>query len=87
MFLQKAIVILIGNNGIIIANSNGKDIEQKFIESLNDGNRVELINFFKKHRSQKIYILLDTIDQTYKKKSYPSIKKSDLEKIIKAKFI
>lgn len=83
MFLQKAIVILIGNNGIIIANSNGKDIEQKFIESLNDGNRVELINFFKKHRSQKIYILLDTIDQTYKKKSYPSIKKSDLEKIIK----
>lgn len=83
MFLQKAIVILIGNNGILIANSNGKDIEQKFIESLNENNRAELVDFFKKHQSQKIYILLDTIDQTYKKKSYPSIKKSDLEKIIK----
>ena len=69
MFLQKAIVILIGNNGILIANSHDKDIEQKFIESLNENNRSDLIDFFKKHKSQKIYILLDTIDQTYKKKN------------------
>ena len=43
----------------------------------------ELATFFKKYNSQKIYILLDTIDQTYKKKTYPSVRKTDLEKIIR----
>jgi hypothetical protein len=83
MVLTKAIVILIGNNGTILAYCNGKDIEHKFITSINDETKPELISFFKKHNSQKIYILLDTIDQTYKKKTYPSVRKTDLEKIIR----
>ena len=83
MFLQKAIVILIGNNGIIIANSNGKDIEQKFIESLNDGNRVELINFFKNIDHKKFIFFLILLIRLTKKRAILPLKNLILKKLSK----
>lgn len=84
MLSNKAIVILIGNNGTIISLHAGKKHETfDFIEKLNDENKPKILNFFNQNKRYPIYFLLDTIDQTYKKKSYPKMRGSDLEKIIK----
>ena len=80
---KKAIVVLIGNNGTIITKHTGNVIESEFVEKLTDENKPNLISFFAKAKGYSIYIMLDTIDQTYKKKTYPMMRKFDLERIAK----
>ncbi len=81
---NKNFVITIGNYGILVALHKGQAIEEKlFFEDLNDENKKILTKLFSDNKSAPIYFLLDTIDQSYKKKSYPLIKKSDVIRLIK----
>jgi len=81
--MSKAIVVLIGNNGTIISKHNGKNVTSEFVEKISDENKQNLSSFFNKNKNFPIYIILDTIDQTYKKKTYPSMRQYDLDKIAK----
>ena len=84
MFSQKTIVITIGNFGAVVALHNGGSIENKiFLDELNDTSKEELKSVFNKNKSASVYVLLDTIDQSYKKKVYPAIRRGDLNRIIK----
>jgi hypothetical protein len=84
MFSKKTFVITIGNNGTIIALHNKKNIISKiFVEELSDDSKKEIEKIFKQNKNVTIYILLDTADQSYKKKIYPSIRKSDIHRIAK----
>jgi hypothetical protein len=84
MFSQKNIVITIGNFGAVVALHNGNNIENKiFLDGLNDASKDELKSIFNKNKSASVYVLLDTIDQSYKKKVYPAIRRGDLNRIIK----
>lgn len=84
MFSKKNIVVTIGNYGAVVALHEGNEIKNKiFIDELNDAAKEELKGIFSKNKSALIYVLLDTIDQSYKKKIYPSVRKSDLIRIIK----
>jgi len=77
-------VVTIGNYGSAVALHNGKNIEQTiFLESLTAENKKDLQKLFTKNKSTPIYFLLDTVDQSYKKKTYPFIRKSDLIHLIK----
>jgi hypothetical protein len=83
MFLKKSFVITIGNYGAVITLHNGDKIENKiFLEELNEKVKSELIKLFSKNKTIPVYSLLDTIDQTYRKKNYPTIKRSDLKALI-----
>ncbi|MFZ9181483.1 MAG: hypothetical protein ACO201_06415 [Rickettsiales bacterium] len=81
--MSKAIVVLIGNNGTIISKHDGKNVTSEFVEKISDDNKPNLNSFFNKNKHFPIYIILDTIDQTYKKKTYPSMRQYDLDKIAK----
>jgi hypothetical protein len=84
MFSSKTFVITIGNNGTIVALHNKKNIISKiFIEELSDDGKIEIEKIFKQNKQATIYILLDTVDQSYKKKIYPSIRKTDIHRIAK----
>ncbi|MBM3580323.1 MAG: hypothetical protein FJX34_06100, partial [Alphaproteobacteria bacterium] len=83
MFSEKNIVITIGNYGTIVTLHSGRKTDEKFFEDLNDDAKSQLTEFFGRRKSLPIYILLDTIDQSYKKKIYPAIKISDLKRIAK----
>lgn len=84
MFSEKTIVVTIGNYGAVVALHDSKEIKNKvFLEELSDEAKKQLAVIFVKNKSAPIYVLLDTIDQSYKKKIYPSVRKSDLSRIIK----
>jgi hypothetical protein len=84
MFSQKNVIVTIGTYGLVIAFHNGDRIENSFfLDKLEDAPKEELKTIFTKNKSSPIYVLLDTIDQSYKKKVYPSIRKSDLIHIVK----
>lgn len=84
MFSEKNIVVTIGNYGAVVALHEGSDIKSKvFIEKFNDEAKEQIKKIFENNKSAPIYVLLDTVDQSYKKKIYPSVRKSDLSRIIK----
>lgn len=84
MLSEKNIVITIGNYGTVVALHSGNEIKNKiFLEDLDDKSQEDLKDIFAKNKSLPIYLLLDTIDQSYKKKIYPPVHKSDLITIIK----
>ncbi len=81
---RKNIVITIGNYGSIITVHKGKKIENKIFlnkEDFNQENKDKISAFFKKNKSLPSYILIDTLDQTYKKKRFPSVNPLDLRKM------
>ncbi len=84
MFSEKNIVVTIGNYGAVIALHEGSEIKNKiFLEELTDDSKKQIQDVFLKNKSAPIYVLLDTVDQSYKKKIYPSVRKADLSRIIK----
>ncbi len=84
MFSEKKIAITIGNAGAVVTLHEKNEIKNKiFIDELRPETKEELRSFFIKNESAHVYLLLDTVDQTYKKKIYPSVRKSDLAQIIK----
>ena len=77
-------VVTIGNYGSLVALHNGKKIEESiFLEEFTEENKADLQRLFTKHKSAPIHFLLDTVDQSYKKKTYPFIRKADLIHLIK----
>ncbi len=84
MFYQKNAVVTIGDYGAtVVFYQNSKIKDKIFLDEFNDKSKAELKTVFAKHKSALIYLLLDTIDQNYKKKVYPLIRKSDLVKLIR----
>jgi hypothetical protein len=80
---KKSFVITIGNLGAIVALYQKDNIISKvFLEEFNDKAREDLKTLFNQNKSAPIYILLDTIDQSYKKKIYPAVTKSDLKRLV-----
>jgi hypothetical protein len=84
MFGEKNIIVTIGNYGAVVALHQGNEIKNKiFLDELTETVKADLRDdVFHKNKSAPIYVLLDTIDQSYKKKIYPSVRKSDLTRII-----
>lgn len=84
MFFEKNIVVSIGYNGVIVALHTATKITNKiFFKEFNEENAKQLNLFFEKHKRAKLYVLLDSIDQTYKKKFYPSVRKMDLPNLVR----
>lgn len=84
MFSEANIVVTIGNYGAVVAFHGRTSIENKiFLDELNEEAKKQLRTVFEKNKSAHIYVLLDTVDQSYKKKVYPLIRKSDLVRIVK----
>ena len=84
---KKQFTISIGEYGTIIALHSGKTIQNKIlVATLNEENKRQLRELFDKHKSVPTYILLDTPDQNYKKKTYPFVSSSDFNKIVKRDF-
>ncbi len=84
MFSEANIVVTIGNYGAVVAFHGRASIENKiFLDKLDDEAKTQLKAVFEKSKSALIYVLLDTVDQSYKKKVYPLIRKSDLIRIVK----
>lgn len=83
MISDGSFVITIGDKGSVVALHKSGEIRNKiFLEKLTDDIKKELAQLFSKNKSTPIYILLDTIDQSYRKKTYPFIRKYDLVKLI-----
>lgn len=80
---ENGIVILIGNNGCSFFVKNSKETKSSFIEVLNDEAKQKLEPILQENANLPIYILLDTADQSYKKKIYPSMKAADFERVAK----
>ena len=84
MLSEKNIVVTIGNYGAVIAlHSGGKIVEKAFLAEFDDNARTQIAGICLANKSTPIYVLLDTIDQSYKKKIYPSVRRSDLTHIVK----
>jgi len=84
MFSEKNIVITIGDYGVVVALHDGKEIKNKiFLDALSDESKTELTKLFTSNKHAPIHVLLDTVDQSYKKKTYPSVGRADLKRIIK----
>jgi hypothetical protein len=83
MFANKTIVVLIGNNGTLLLRRDKKSTTTEFVDNFSEENKPKIDSFFKGFSGYNIYILLDTIDQTYKKKTYPAMRSYDLDRIAK----
>lgn len=84
MATKNSFVITIGDQGSIIALHKSDEIKNKiFVEKLDDNLKTEIKILLQDNKSIPIYILLDTIDQIYKRKTYPFVKKHDLIHLIK----
>ncbi len=84
MLSGKNIVVTIGNNGAVVALHEGNDIKNKiFLDELNDKTKEQLKSIFLANKSAQSYVLLDTVDQIYKKKSYPLVRRGDLIRLVK----
>lgn len=84
MLSEKNIVVTIGNYGAVVALHVGNKITQRaFFDDFNDNARTQISQICLDNRRAPIYVLLDTIDQSYKKKIYPSVRRGDLTRIIK----
>lgn len=82
MLFKKKIIVTIGYNGTVIAFHDAKSVSKKFFFEKFDAESVaKLTPYFKDYKRHNISILLDTIDQTYKKKSFPSVRKTDLKNL------
>ncbi len=84
MFSEKNIIVTIGNYGAVVALHEGNELKNKiFLDELNDTTKADLLKIFANNKLAPVYVLLDTIDQSYKKKVYPSVHKGDLMRLIK----
>lgn len=84
MLSEKNIVVTIGNYGAVIALHSGSKIEEReFLDDFNDNARTQISKICLANKKSQIFVLLDTLDQSYKKKIYPSVRRGDLNRIVK----
>lgn len=81
---KEAIIITIGEKGAILTIHKRKEIVSKvFFENFDEEVEGSIKKILSKYKAYNIYLILDTLDQVFKKKDYPSMKKGDLEVLIK----
>jgi hypothetical protein len=81
---KRTFTVSIGDYGVIVALHHGKNVQNKIlVASVNDENKPKLTSLFTQHKSVPVYIILDTANQNYKKKTYPPVSLSDFNKIVK----
>lgn len=74
---------MIGDAGVVITLHLKNKIESKlFIDEFNEDVKIDVKNLFYKNPEIPIYIVIDSIDQIYKKKTYPPLRKNDLAKLV-----
>lgn len=84
IFSKDKIVVSIGENSVSISvHKNLKARETLVIDSLTEENFPKIDAFFKKHKKESIYILLDTVAQNYNLKSFPSVSYIDIIQMVK----
>ncbi|MCE3255864.1 MAG: hypothetical protein K0R25_1358 [Rickettsiaceae bacterium] len=84
MINKKKFTISIGEYGAIVVLHDGKKIQNKILVStLNDENKKHLKELFTKHKLVPTYVLLDTVDQNYRRVTYPLVNVFDFHKIAK----
>jgi len=84
MIVEQKIIVTIGSQTSIVSLHGNNQIKEKiYIETLNDESKKQLKEFFSKNKISEIFIILDGIDQIYKKKSYPTMQKGDVLHLIK----
>ena len=84
MIVEQKFIVTIGNQCSIVSLHGNNQIKEKIsIETLNDENKKQLKELFSKNKVSEIFIILDGIDQIYKKKSYPAMQKGDVLHLIK----
>ncbi len=82
--IRQNFVVTIGDFGSSVTLHDSSNVKDNlFLENLSEETKQKLRNLFNNYSSTPIYIILDTLDQTYKKKTYPLIGKNDLDKIAK----
>lgn len=80
----KSFTVSIGEYGVVVALHNGNDVQNKIlISSLSEEHKPQLTDLFVSNQKARIYLLVDTNTQTYKRKSYPLIREFDFRKIAK----
>lgn len=83
IFKQK-FVLLMGEEGVVLVLVNGKEVEARvFAASPSAADRKEAESLLRKHPSVPIYVLLNTVDQTYTKQSLPAVSSLSVGKLIK----
>ena len=80
---ENGIVIIIGNNGASFFVKNSRENKSGFIEFLNDESKQKLTTIFQENSNLYIYLILDTLEQSYKKKTYPAMKMPDFQRVAK----
>ena len=83
MLDKRKFTISIGEYGIIVALHNGCNVQNKIlVAALNEENKVQLKNLFTKNKSAPIHVLIDSVDQNYKRKSYPPVNELDFNRMV-----
>jgi len=84
MKYNNSFVITVGESGTVFVLHKQNQIKNKIlITDLNSEAKEQIEKILASNKNIPIYILLDTIDQSYKKKDYPLVKKFDLIHLIK----
>lgn len=84
LFSKLKIVIIIGDNGTIVSLLDGKKLLQRlFVASTETEDSHSFSTFLSKYNEVPIYILLDTIDQTYTQQSLPGVSSMSIGKLVK----
>jgi hypothetical protein len=83
MKTKNAIVIIIGGNGASFFAFDGKETKSEFIEAFNDTRKQSIEKLFGQFPKLPIYVVLDTIEQSYKKKVYPGMRSTDFARVAK----
>jgi hypothetical protein len=82
MLHKKTFIISIGDKKTIVSLHDGNCVIRKIIiSSIDNENRPKLTTIFSDNKSASIYIILDSTNQSYNRKAYPLISKSDFNKV------
>ncbi len=84
MLSNRKFVILIGSLGTTITLHKGDDIVQRLlVREISEEQKTTITKLLSKYKNVPISIIFDTSDQNYRKKLYPNIGKTDLQKLIR----
>ena len=81
---KKKFILTIGDEGSILTLMNGKKIENRvFAQSSSLADRRDIHNFLLEFPSVPIYILLDNVEQTYNRQTFPAVSSFVVGKLVK----
>ena len=84
LFGKQVFTITIGDYSTAVLLHDAGEVKKRLIvSSLDDENKPKLEKLFNNYKFAPVYILLDTVDQNYKRKIYPSVNIFDLHTLVK----